>query len=163
MYFGKLLRFCLVILLVGFSTAFCQSHEQCGRGEVEAQNTVQPSKENMDSVYRALPGEGKRCSIDGGHYFIYKFDKRPKLGTAILKIQLFNKQGKKDASLKIIGNYGMPSMRGAHDSGDLFFKLNQKGVYLLPVNLVMPGEWEIRLRFIQDEKVIYRGGFKLDV
>ena len=30
-------------------------------------------------------------------------------------------------------------MSGAHDSGEVPFKLNRKGDYLLPVNIVMPG------------------------
>ena len=51
----------------------------------------------------------------------------------------------------------MPSMRGAHDSGEVPFKLNKKGDYLLPVNVVMPGEWEVKLVFMKDKEPVFRG------
>jgi hypothetical protein len=163
MDFGKLLKFSLMLSFVWFSTTFGQSHQECGSQEIEAQNESGVSKENIDTVYYPLPGEGKRCSINEDYYFIYKFDKRPKIGTSILKIELFDKNGKKETSWKIVGNFGMPSMGGAHESGDIFFKLNQKGVYLLPISVVMPGEWEVKLKFIQNEKVVYQGSFRLHI
>ena len=116
-----------------------------------------------DSLYQVLPGYGKKCWMNDSTYFTYQFAQRPKLGTAILKVQLFAKKGQKIANLTITGNSGMPSMRGAHDSGDVAFKQNNKGEYLLPVNIVMPGEWEVKLNFLKDQKVIYRGRFKFSV
>lgn len=115
------------------------------------------------SAYVPLPPAGSQCWIGGDYYFIYGFEKRPKLGTAILKIQLYSKEGKRDTSLVITGNSGMPSMRGHHDSGDVPFKLNKKRDYLLPVNVVMPGEWEVRLTFTKDKQVIFTGGIHFDV
>lgn len=113
--------------------------------------------------YEALPGEGKKCPIGKDYYFTYSFDKKPQLGTSILKIEVFTKDGKKDNSLKIIGDSGMPSMKGHHDSGDVAFQLNKKDDYLLPVNVVMRGDWEVRLTFKKDDKPIYRGSIKFDV
>jgi len=81
----------------------------------------------------------------------------------IMKVQVFNSQGEKDTSLEVLGDSGMPSMRGAHETGDQPFKLSQKGDYLLPVNIVMPGDWEIRLTIKKDGKVIFRGSYKFDV
>jgi hypothetical protein len=57
----------------------------------------------------------------------------------------------------------MPSMRGAHDSGDVDFKLNKKNDYLLPVNIVMPGDWEVRVTFLKDGKPVFHGGITFDV
>jgi len=57
----------------------------------------------------------------------------------------------------------MPSMRGAHDSGEVAFKLNKAGDYLLPVNVVMPGDWEVRLTFSRNGSVIFRGKVTFDV
>ncbi len=57
----------------------------------------------------------------------------------------------------------MPSMAGAHDSGEVAFKLNKKGDYLLPVNVVMPGGWEVRLTFSRNGVVIFRGRILFDV
>jgi hypothetical protein len=116
-----------------------------------------------EPVFTAMPAPGKKVPIEGGGYLIYEFDKKPKLGTVILKVEVFNADGKKDTSLEILGDSGMPSMRGAHESGDQPFKLSQKGVYLLPVNIVMPGDWEIRLTLKKDGEVIFRGSHRFDV
>jgi len=85
------------------------------------------------------------------------------MGMAILKVRLFDETGKRTTGLEITGRSDMPSMSGAHDSGEVLFKLNKKGDYLLPVNIVMPGEWEIRLVFSSNKEVIFRGSFKFDV
>jgi len=113
--------------------------------------------QEQEPVYTDLPGAGKKCWIRGTLYFTYKFDKTPKLGTAILKIQLFDKTGARVTTLNISGASDMPSMRGAHDSGEVPFKLNKKGDYLLPVNVVMPGEWEVKLVFLKGKEPVYRG------
>lgn len=116
-----------------------------------------------EEKFEALPGEGKKCQIGEDYTFQYRFDKKPQLGTVILKIEVFNKEGKKDTSLKITGDSGMPSMRGHHDTGMIEFKLNKNGDYLLPVNVLMPGEWDIRLIFKKDDRAIYKGSFNFNV
>ena len=113
--------------------------------------------------HKPLPKAGEKCWIGDDTYFIYSFDKKPKLGTAILKIQAFDKAGKQDTTMEIRGDTDMPSMRGAHYSGPQLFKLNKKGDYLLPVNIVMPGEWEVNLHFFKDKKVIFMGSFRFNV
>ncbi len=57
----------------------------------------------------------------------------------------------------------MPSMRGAHEMGERAFQLSRKGVYLLPIPIVMPGEWEVRFTVSRGEAVIFRGGYTFDV
>ncbi len=113
--------------------------------------------------FKDLPKAGKKCWIGEVYYFIYEFDRTPKMGTAILKIQLFDKDGKQVTDLDIAGRSDMPSMRGAHDSGEVAFKLNRKGDYLLPVNIVMPGGWEVQLTFSRTNIVIFRGRLLFDV
>lgn len=110
-----------------------------------------------EPVYNDLPSAGKKCWIGDAYYFKWKFDKKPKLGTAILIVQLFDKKGARITSLDVVGSSDMPSMRGAHDSGDVPFQLNKKGDYLLPVNVVMPGEWEVKLVFLKDKEPAFRG------
>jgi len=110
----------------------------------------------QEEEFTLLPGFGKTCKIGEDYSFVYDFDKTPKMGTSILRIKLFDGKGRKATDLEIIGQSDMPSMRGGHASGDVPFKLNKKGVYLLPVNIVMPGEWEIRLIFLKDKSVIQR-------
>ena len=85
------------------------------------------------------------------------------MGTSILIIKLYDKDGKRVSDLAIAGRSDMPSMRGAHDSGDVAFKNNKAGDYLLPVNIVMPGNWEVLLTFSRNGIVIFRGRIAFDV
>jgi hypothetical protein len=106
---------------------------------------------------------GQKHWIGEEYYFVYDFDKKPQMGTIIMKVQVFSKDGKQDSSLEITGSADMPSMRGAHSTGDRLFKLNKKGDYLLPVNVVMPGEWEIVLNFLKDKKHLFTGSVRFNV
>lgn len=113
--------------------------------------------------YPLMPEPGKKVQLGDGYYLIYKFDKKPKMGMVIIKVEVFNGQDKKDTSLEIMGDSGMPSMSGAHDTGDKPFTLSNKGDYLLPINIVMPGDWEIRLTVKKAGKIIFRGKHQFDV
>lgn len=115
-----------------------------------------------EAKYEPLPGEGKKIEIGTEYSFVYQFDKKPQLGVSILKIQVVDQNGKQNTSLKITGDSGMPSM-SHHDTGEKEFKLNKKGAYLLPVDVVMPGGWAVKLVFSKDGKVIYRGSIKFDI
>jgi hypothetical protein len=114
-------------------------------------------------VFAAMPQPGKKVLIGNGAYLIYGFDKKPKMGTVIMKVEAYTPDGKRDTSLEVLADSGMPSMKGAHETGDLPFKLSKKGDYLLPVNIVMPGDWEIRLTIKKGGKVVFRGSHKFDV
>jgi hypothetical protein len=117
----------------------------------------------QEAVFEDLTKSGKKCWIGEVNYFTWEFDKTPKMGTTILIIKLFDREGKRVSDLAITGRSDMPSMRGAHDSGEVAFKTNKAGDYLLPVNVVMPGDWEVRLTFSRDGVVIFRGRFAFDV
>lgn len=116
-----------------------------------------------EPVYAELPGPGKTCRIGDAYAFIYEFDKTPKMGMVIVKVKLFDRGGARTTELGLVGRADMPSMRGAHDTGEVAFRLNKKGDYLLPINLVMPGEWEVRLVFIKGDVVVFRGALNFDV
>jgi hypothetical protein len=111
----------------------------------------------LEPVYTDLAASGKKCWIGEAYYFKWKFDKKPKLGTAILIVQLFDQKGARITSLDVVGMSDMPAMKGAHDSGEVPFKLNKKGDYLMPVNVVMPGEWEVKLVFMKGKEPVFRG------
>lgn len=113
--------------------------------------------------FSPMPGPGKKVFIGSDYYFVFGFNKKPKLGTVILKVELYTKDGKKETSMEVKGDAGMPSMKGHHDTGDRPFKLSKNGDYLLPIDIVMPGGWEIRLTFLKEGKVIFRGGYQFDV
>ena len=110
-----------------------------------------------EPVFQDLPKSGKTVWIGEVNSFTWEFDKTPKMGTSILIVKLSDKDGKRVSDLAITGRADMPSMRGAHDSGDVAFKTNKAGDYLMPVNVVMPGEWEVLLTFSRNGIVIFRG------
>lgn len=114
-------------------------------------------------VFAPMLGPGKKVPIEGGYYLIYGFDKKPKLGMVIMKVEIFTAEGKKDTSFEAKADAGMPSMKGAHETGDRPFTVSKKGDYLLPVNIVMPGDWEIRLTLLKEGKAIFRGRYNFDV
>jgi hypothetical protein len=116
-----------------------------------------------DKIAGPVLKAGQKYPMGDDYYFIYTFDKRPQMGTIIMKIQVFTKDGKQDTSLEITGEADMPSMKGAHSSGNQLFKMNKKGDYLLPVNVVMPGEWEVVLNFLKDKKPVYTGSVRFNV
>ena len=122
-----------------------------------------PVQSLSEETLELLPDAGDKCPIGNDYYFTYSFDKKPQIGTIILKIELYNKEGQRDSGLKIIGDSGMPSMKGHHDSGDVVVQLNKKGDYLLPVNVVMPGDWEIKLKFQKGDQIIYKGSIRFDI
>ncbi len=132
-------------------------HKPTGKGNEPSSPTV------GEPIYNRMPDPGKRVMIGNDFYFIYGFDKKPKMGTVIVRVELFTRDGKRDTSFEIKGDAGMPSMKGAHDTGDRPFRLSSKGVYLLPVDIVMPGNWEIRLTFLKDGKVMFRRSHTFDV
>jgi hypothetical protein len=113
--------------------------------------------------YPPMPAPGKKVPLGSGYYMIYGFDKKPRLGTAIMKVEVFTEDGKKDTSLEVRADADMPSMRGAHAAGEKPFQISKKGDYLLPVRIVMPGDWEIKFTVIKDGKVIFRGRYDFDV
>lgn len=103
-----------------------------------------------------LAAAGEKNPLPDGGWFTWQFAEKPKLGTMIVKVQVFDKTGARIQSAEVVGEYGMPSMR-YHDSGPVKFQLSKKGDYLLPVEVVMPGEWELLIRVKQDEQEIYAG------
>ncbi len=113
--------------------------------------------------FRKLPKPGEKIPLDSDYYFTYGFDKKPKLGTAIMRVEIFSRDGKRDTSFVVKGDADMPSMRGAHAAGDKEFSLSSKGVYLLPVRLVMPGDWEVTFTFLKKGKAVYRGAYLFDL
>ena len=113
--------------------------------------------------FTPLTKAGQKTAISADLFIVYKFSERPKLGTIVLKIQVFDKAGNKVTPVTIQGRSGMPSMPGHHDSGQVDFKLNRKNDYLLPVDVVMPGDWEVQLTFMKDGKAIFFGRVNFDV
>jgi hypothetical protein len=147
-----------LLLLYPWSTLYGQGH-QVGQKSTPARDIGA----EQTQVFPSMPGPGKKVPIGSSHYLIYGFDKKPKLGMVIMKVEIFTTDDKKDTSFTVKGDAGMPSMKGAHETGEQAFSLSKRGDYLLPVNIVMPGDWEIRLTVIKDGKVVARGRYNFDV
>lgn len=132
----------------------CAAQSSCASGSVGNDGAVKA---------KALAGFDKVNWISDTHYFTYNFDKKPKLGTTILKVKVFNKAKKLNNLYEVYAVSDMPSMKGAHASGDMKLKPNKKGELLVPVNFVMPGIWQIDLKFMKDGKQAYLGSFQVRI
>ena len=152
-------RYLVFILLSGF---FFLPVMPLHGADMHGQGLKSPAPRRC-RIILPCPRPAKRSRSGKAIYLIYGFDKKPKLGTVIMKVEIFTADGKKDTSFEVKADAGMPSMRGAHETGDRPFKLSKKGDYLLPIIIVMPGDWEIRLTVIKDGKVIFRGRYNFNV
>ena len=155
-----LILFVLVIYIVWLAP--CAESQQGHKSKSGSAGSAVSAAEQTPA-YPSMPGPGKKVPIGNDYYLIYGFDKKPKLGTVIMKVEIFTKEGKKDTSIEAKADAGMPSMKGAHETGDRSFKLSKKGDYLLPIDIVMPGDWEVRLTLLKEGKVIFRGSYQFDV
>jgi|SRR4030043_1156060 hypothetical protein len=162
-YVKKKVLIFLVLLIIALFGLPLFAENKHGHETESAKNSLAASGNEHSQVYPSMPEPGKKVPIGKDHYFIYSFDKKPKLGTLIMKVQIFTAEGKKCTSLVVKADSDMPSMRGAHETGARSFVLSEKGDYLLPVNIMMPGDWEIRLTIIKDGKSIFRGRYNFDV
>jgi hypothetical protein len=151
----------ILVLLVAISSFLLPIYAESQHSHKPVAGSVASASEPERISPMAEPG--KKVPVGTDYYLQYGFDKKPKLGTVIMKVEIFTKEGKKDTSFEVKADAGMPSMRGAHETGDQTFKLSKKGEYLLPINLVMPGEWEVRLTVLKEGKVIFKGSHRFDV
>ena len=58
-------------------------------------SVVQAVAAKPEIVFKPIPKSGKKYDIDADTYLVYEFNEKPKMGTAFLKIQVFNKKGDK--------------------------------------------------------------------
>jgi hypothetical protein len=117
--------------------------------------TVRASENDFPS----LPKPGAKIPLGSGHYFVYGFTASPRLGSAIMKVEVFTLDGRRDTAFRVSGDLDMPSMRGAHSTGSKNFSVSAKGFYLLPVQIVMPGDWEMKFAFEKAGETVLRGAY----
>ena len=91
----------------------------------------------------------QEIAISSEYVIKYEWPEKPKVGSYTLKINLVDKAGAAVEDAEVVVDYDMPSMRGAHATTEAM-KRNAKGDYLLPINFVMPGDWEIVVSAIKD-------------
>ena len=92
---------------------------------------------------------GQEIAVGSDYVIKYEWPEKPKVGSYTLKINLVDKTGGAVEGAEVVVSYDMPSMRGAHATTETM-KQNAKGDYLLPINLVMPGDWEIVVSAVKD-------------
>ncbi len=106
------------------------------------------------TVHENVINPGKNYHLGHDYSYSYEFSTRPKLGMIVVKLDLQGKNHVRSNDLQIMGDAYMPAMREAHGSGDVPFKLNKDGYYLLPVNVVMQGKWAVDVKFYKEGKLI---------
>ncbi len=148
-----------LILIAIIAVASLSSAFAADSASLTSQTTVVQDK----IVWTAIPGPGRKCPINDDYYFKYEFSKKPQMGMVILKIQVFDKNNDQVVPFKAVGRTDMPSMHGVHDSGDVEFRVNKFNNYLLPVNVVMPGDWEIQVVFLLNDKAVFHGSIRFAV
>lgn len=161
----KKIGFTLVFFLAFLSFYCSPLYAQGPQGLKSKHGPVGPAPSGGEkaAAFPTMAKPGNKVPLPDGYYFLYGFDKKPKLGTIIIKVEIFTKDNKKDTSYEVKADAGMPSMKGAHETGDRPLALSRKGDYLLPINIVMPGDWEMRLTFSKGGKVVFRGSYQFDV
>jgi YHS domain-containing protein len=152
---------------IGFCSGYClKTWNKLSNEEKDKKISSTMAGGNAPSIkndYRTLPKPGGKIPLGGDHYFTYGFTSPPKLGSAIMKVDIFTSDGTRDATFRVSGDLDMPSMRGAHSTGNRDFAVSAKGFYLLPVRLVMPGDWEMRLMFEKDGASVLSGAYLFDL
>jgi hypothetical protein len=139
--------FSLAVCLNMFTPAFLSATDATG---------VKPG-------HKPLTRPGEKVNLASGYYLTYGFHNSPRLGMAIMKVEISGKNGKRDTSFTVVGDADMPSMRGSHNGGERPFSVSTKGLYLLPVRLVMPGKWEVSFTVSKNGKTAYRGAYLFDL
>ncbi|MDD5712775.1 MAG: hypothetical protein PHY31_08490 [Smithellaceae bacterium] len=148
----------LVILLVLALTPAILWGAQADRSKAPKGFSAAPAP-----VFIPMPKPGSKVPIGGGSYLIYGFDGKPRMDIMIMKVEIFDGNGRRDTSCQVKANADMPSMRGAHVIVERAFKLSRRGDYVAPIDIVMPGTWEIRLTVLKNGVVIYRGSYEFEV
>ncbi len=108
-----------------------------------------------------LTGAGTKIPVGSDHYIVYGFDRTPKLGPMILKVEVYDRAQRKVTPFEILAEADMPAMSGAHATGPRRFSVSRKGDYLIPLDLVMPGEWIITLWIGQDGREVFTGAIRV--
>jgi hypothetical protein len=144
-----------------FAKEDCSSCQKASANDCGVMSTQVASKEIVNVV--TLPGYGKKAWLDKDTYMVYTFAKKVKMGANTLKVNIFNRDKKLVTNYQVLVSYDMPSMKGMHATKDQPMQINTKGTYLLPLNFVMPGVWQVDLQFMMDKKTISKGSFTLKV
>ena len=119
--------------------------------------TVELRESGAPGVFETLKSDGTDLKMSDGVIFRLEFDRKPSLGTIVAAVKAEDPEG-----LAFTGFYGMPSMP-YHDSGPVRFQLNKKGYYVMPLDIVMPGEWEFSIKAERGGQTVYEGSITFTI
>jgi hypothetical protein len=106
--------------------------------------------------------EGKKTPLNENYSFVFSFVDKPKMGSTILRIEIFDKQNNKVDNFVVDAAVDMPSMRGHHGSQKTI-TANASKNYVAPIDFMMRGEWEIALTFKEAHTVVSVGILNLSI
>jgi len=135
--------------------------QHCGSCAAGKKASLAPASVTKEVTVLGAPKKAHWISKD--HYVVYEWSKKPKIGTFILSVKVFDKAKKQITNMDITADAYMPSMKGSHDTGDKALKLNKKNDYAIPVYFMMLGDWEILLKFNLEGKHIASAAIRLDI
>ena len=115
-----------------------------------------------DTKVLDLGKPGTKTPIGQDLILTYSFNVRPAMGMVILKVKVTDKDGNPAEGLTLTGVSDMPEMRDSN-SGKVKFQQNKKKDFLLPINVTMPGKWNVTVIIQKKKKVLLTGGVDFHV
>ncbi len=105
---------------------------------------------------------GTKTAIGMGLTLTYSFNAHPAMGMVILKVKVTDPDGNPVDGISLTGISEMPEMHDS-DSGKVKFVQNKKKDFLLPVNVTMPGKWQVTVGVEKKKKAFFTGVINFDV
>jgi len=140
----------IILIVILFALPLFSEHcGSCGA------NPAAQTGGQTQQVTKKVMSENKIVWLNNDYYAKYTWEKKPKIGTVLLFVDVYNKNKQLTKDISIQANAYMPSMRGAHDTGFKAMKLNKKNRHVIDVNFMMRGAWELELKFVKGNKAIY--------
>ena len=105
---------------------------------------------------------GTKTVIGTDLTFTYSFNVHPALGMVVLKVKVTDRDGNPVEGLTIKGISDMPEMHDSN-SGKVKFLQNKKKDFLLPINVTMPGKWQVTITVEKGKKPLLNGVINFNV
>jgi hypothetical protein len=108
------------------------------------------------SEVKELGKPGTKTAISPDWTLTYSFNTNPAMGNLIVKVKILDKDGNPVDGLTVIGISDMAEMHDSN-SGKVEFVQNKKKDFLLPINVSMPGAWNVMILVKKQKKVLFTG------
>lgn len=125
-------------------------------------STLLVSTARAGSPPQNLGQPGTKTAIGPGLTLTYSFNTHPALGMLILKVRVTGKDGNPAEGITLTGVSDMPEM-GDSNSGKVKFQQNKKKDFLLPINVTMPGKWQVTVSVEKGRKRLFSGVINFNV